>query len=145
MPRDSNRRATLEARAADSSQFDGKAKVAMGMLSVWPSMRSGFGKASSASASDSSTGLAEDSGAATPEANSRSDLISISSHSSLMRTRTWSRSIIACSASTTRSEISESWRSARLRAARSMVWRASASGWSRCMMPLAGCGKPRRQ
>jgi hypothetical protein len=32
-----NRRTTLLARTADSSQFDGKAALAIGVLSVWPS------------------------------------------------------------------------------------------------------------
>ena len=93
-----NKRATLAARAAESSQLDGYCAVLIGTLSVKPSTRNALGKRARMPARFSSTALAEVESCATPLGNRMSVRISISSQFGVWRTTTSLRSISGCSA-----------------------------------------------
>ena len=93
MPCSVNRCTTLAARADDSSQFDGNARVLIGTIVGVPSTRIGFGNGFSVAASRRKTLIASGDSVATPLGNRMSVRISTSTHSPWRRTTMRSSSI----------------------------------------------------
>ena len=131
IPATENRRATLAARAADSSQFDGYSALLIGRLSVKPSTRSGLANRARIAARSRSTALAGPDSCATPLGNRMSVRISISSHCPLLRTTTCLRSINGCSALRTCTSM-------RPRFAGGVAWCATSRPSPPCI--ATGCG-----
>src|SRR5574343_1347771 len=89
MPFSMNRRTMLTARAADSSQLDGKNALRMGVLSVKPSTRTWLSTVASWRATSASRAGEVPLGAAWPAGNSAVSLISICTPSSSWRIDSW--------------------------------------------------------